>query len=297
MRVHGDWSTAGFDLPPSAPMVGPFVDRDFLQTWWRHRGEGELLLVEDDDALLPLWRDGATVSFLGEEDLTDYHAPRGAPGELVAEFASGLDRHDRLLLDSLPTEAADVVEEGLAAAGLTVSRTEHEVAAVLDLPATYDDYLGALAKKQRHEVRRKRRRFEEALGEASLVREPERFGEFVSMHRAAPGAKGGFMTPEMEELFADLLLLPGAVLDVLVAGGVTVAAAFGFEGDRAYYLYNSAFSPDASSSSPGVVLIDLLVGAAIAAGRRRFDFLKGDETYKFRLGASRRPLWRLEVGR
>ena len=76
-----------------------------------------------------------------------------------------------------------------------------------------------------------------------------------------------------------------------------MAASFGFEDDSAYYLYNSAFDPGAAAASPGAVLVDLLISAAVAAGRNRFDFLKGDEDYKFRLGAVPRPLFVVEAVR
>jgi len=45
---------------------------------------------------------------------------------------------------------------------------------------------------------------------------------------------------------------------------------------------------------PGVVLVHELIESAIASGRTRFDFLKGDETYKVRLGAAARQLFTLE---
>ncbi len=297
MRVHADWSAAGFGLEPVAPATGPFARREFLEVWWRHRGSGELLLVESDDALVPLHRVGATVGFLGEGDLTDYHSPLGGGAtRVLAEFTAELAPGTRLVFDSLPREAADVVEAGLEGAGLRPQRVRHQVAAVADLPASHDEYLLGLDKKQRHEVRRKRRRYEEAVGDVDLVRATGRFGEFVAMHRSSRGDKAAFMSAGMEKLFADLLGIPGAVLDLLVApDGAAVAAAFSFEDRDGYYLYNSAFDADAGHASPGVVLVDALIEAAIGAGRRRFDFLKGDEAYKFRLGARERPLYRLEA--
>jgi CelD/BcsL family acetyltransferase involved in cellulose biosynthesis len=73
-----------------------------------------------------------------------------------------------------------------------------------------------------------------------------------------------------------------------------VAAAFGFGDDRAYYLYNSAYDPGAAATSPGVVLVDLLVRRCLVEGLARLDLLKGDEVYKFRLGARARPLYAVE---
>ena len=299
MRAHADWATPAFGLAPAAPMTGPFTRRSFLEAWWRRRGAGDPLLVEGDGALLPLWDGGDAIRFLGEPDLTDYHSPLGAgAAALAGGFAGTLEAGTRLVLDSLPAEAADPLEAGLAAAGLAVHREVHEVAAVLDLPGDYESYLAGLSGKQRHEVRRKRRRFEEAFGPPSLERGPGRFADFARMHRAAAGEKGSFLTQDLEGFFADLLGLPGTVLDVLLtADGSPVAAAFGFEDGDGYYLYNSAFDPDAGRASPGAVLVDLLVERSIGAGHRRFDFLKGDEAYKFRLGAVARPLSRLEAVR
>jgi CelD/BcsL family acetyltransferase involved in cellulose biosynthesis len=299
MRTHADWSTPAFGLAPAAPLTGPFTRRPFLEAWWRHRGRGSPLLVEGDAGLLPLWDDGGTVRFLGEPDLTDYHSPLGPdPAAPAGAFAGSLAVGTRLVLDSLPVEAADPLEGALTAAGLAVRREVHEAAAVLDLPGDYGAYLEGLSGKQRHEVRRKRRRFEETFGPPILERGPGRFDDFARMHRSAPGDKGEFLTDALEAFFADLLEVPGSVLDVLqAADGTPLASAFGFEDDDAYYLYNSAFDREAGGVSPGAVLVDLLIERAITTGRRRFDFLKGDEPYKFRLGAEARPLILLEAAR
>jgi CelD/BcsL family acetyltransferase involved in cellulose biosynthesis len=115
------------------------------------------------------------------------------------------------------------------------------------------------------------------------------------MHRAARGAKGGFLTAGLEAFFGALLDSGGARLHLLVGGdGTPVAAALGFEDEAAYYLYNSAYDPEAAADSPGAVLVDLLVQRAVGAERVRLDFLKGDESYKFRLGGRPRPLYVVE---
>jgi CelD/BcsL family acetyltransferase involved in cellulose biosynthesis len=301
MRVHSDWSTGAFEFEPCAPGVGPFAQRGFLETWWGHRGAGELMLVESDEALLPLYRERDVVRFLGESDLTDYHSPLGAGAEdLIAEMATALPAGTGLSLDSLPAEASEIVCRGLGRAGLTPRPRQHETAAVLTLPDTYGDYLGGLSSKERHEARRKGRRFTAALGEPRLVRDgsAEALDAFVRMHRSAPGDKGAFFDDEMRRFFAALLDGAGAVLDLLVASDETpVAAAFGFEAPDAYYLYNSSFDPEFGHVSPGVVMVNVMIEAAIGGGRSRFDFLKGDESYKFRLGGMARPLFQVEVSR
>ncbi|MDX1691921.1 MAG: GNAT family N-acetyltransferase [Acidimicrobiia bacterium] len=283
------------DLEPVAPLTGPFPRRPFLGPWAEHRGVTPTV-VDHGDAAVVLWDDDGVTRFAGEPDLTDYHSPLGTGVEALAASLPGLlGPGTRLVLDSLPEEAARPLAAGLTGAGVEPTMEQHEVAAVLALGDTHDDYLAGLDKKQRHEVRRKGRRFAEAYGEPVLERDAGRLGLFVDMHRAAPGDKGDFMTDDMV-IFFEALLDAGFGLDLLVGGdGTVVAAGVGYEDDDAYYLYNSAFDPEAGHASPGVILVDSLIAQAIDGGRRRFDFLKGDEVYKFRLGAEERPLYVVEA--
>lgn len=298
--VHSYWATGGFDRPPVATAVGPFAGRAMLRTWWDIRGEGDLLLLEGPDALLPMVQSGNTINLAGEADLFDYHSPLGeGVGKLVATWAAALAPGIELDFDSLPAEAADPVMAGLSEAGLAPVAAIHQSAAVLELPGDFETYLGGLAKKQRHETRRKTRRFTEMLGAPRLLRQagPEAVSRFAAMHRLAAGDKGTFMDPTMEQLFGALHAEAGAVIDFLYGDGEEpVAAAYGFEDSAAYYLYNSAYSPDAAAASPGIVLVAELIRQAIEAAHGRFDFLKGDEVYKYRLGAVARPLWRITAG-
>lgn len=297
MKVHDDWSAPGFDRPALAAAVGPFPHREMLRAWWETRGKGELELVENDEALLPLHRNAATIRFAGEADLFDYHSPLGTgAAALIADWAADLEDGVSIELDSLPAEAADEIMTGLEKAGLAPTAEMHESAAILELPDDFEAYLMALDKKQRHETRRKERRFAEALGTPRLHREsgPEAVATFAAMHRRAAGDKGSFMTADMADYFEALHTAVGASIDMLYGDSdEPVAAAFGFEDDRCYYLYNSAYEPAAGAASPGIVLVSEMIKQAIGSGRTRFDFLKGDEVYKYRLGAVARPLWRV----
>lgn len=234
---------------------------------------------------------------MGEPDLTDYHSPLGLGAEeVVAALLDAQPAGTPFRFDSLPEEAAEVIIKGADRSGREPGRHRHALAAVIDLPPDYDSHLLRLNAKDRHELRRKQRRFREACGDARLVDAgPDGLGAFAELHRASPGPKGGFLSEQMEEFFGDLLGLPGARLEFLTTeSGETLAAAFGFRDERAYYLYNSAFDRAARGSSPGILLVDMLVQRSIAEGLDRVDLLKGDEGYKFRLGAHPRPLFAVE---
>ena len=63
-----------------------------------------------------------------------------------------------------------------------------------------------------------------------------------------------------------------------------IAAFVTLEWDDTVGLYNSGFRPDCAALSPGLVLLAGLVRDALERGRRRFDFLRGEERYKYEFG-------------
>jgi len=294
--VSSEWSDEAFSHPPLADHTGPFPHRPFLEAWWRHESHGdELALVSTDDSTLPLRLSEGSVLFCGDADLTDYHNPLGDPQEAIGAAGARFSGTD-YRFDSLPGAAARPLLAALDAGGHRCEMRDHTVTAVIDLPDDPEAWLAGIGKRNRHELRRKRRRFDEILGDAHLERRADReaVALFAQMHRAAAGEKGGFMTDAREEFFADLVANAGAAVDVLSTDDGPVAAAFAFAQADGYYLYNSAYSPNAASASPGIALLAGIIETLIADGVPRLDLLKGDEPYKFRLGAAARPLYRIE---
>ena len=300
MRIHDDLTTEGFDMPPVAPGTGPLPGQGFLSAWNTHLGAGAtMVIVEDETALLGLVETQEAFEFAGSGSVTDYHTPLGeGAADLLATFVADVAGRKPIRFDSLPLEAADVVAAGLQRAGMTPETRQHEAAPVLDLPASYDEYLADLGKKARHESRRKRRRFETALGPPRLERldGEEAVSAFAAMHRRSHGTKGAFMDDAKEAFFGGLHEQAGGLVDALFGDdGMPAAMAFGFEDADTYYFYNSAYEPAWRDHSPGMVLIEMVIRHAIAQGLDRLDLLKGDEDYKIRLGAVARPLFEVST--
>jgi CelD/BcsL family acetyltransferase involved in cellulose biosynthesis len=296
--IVSSWDTATRALRAAAPLTGPFPNAPFLEAWETHfaQGAAETLIVRSPDGALPIWVDDRTIRFQGEEDVTDYHAPLGSSilqhMALLGRRFSGFD----FSFDSVPAEAEAELLPALEQVATAITVREHAVALVLDLPTEPGAWLATLPKKHRHEVRRKRRRFAELFGEPVYERRSDldTFAAFLAMHRGSAGSKATFMTARAEAFFLALLTDAGGSIDLLSVDGRPVAAAFGFADQQAYYLYNSAYEPTLSEAAPGIVLIAAMIERSISDGLARFDFLKGDERYKYRLGAVQRPLSVLE---
>ncbi len=63
-------------------------------------------------------------------------------------------------------------------------------------------------------------------------------------------------------------------------------------------LYNSGLNPvDFPGLSPGVVLLTFSIEDAIRRHFRLYDFLRGDEEYKYRMGAQKTNVYKITIHR
>jgi CelD/BcsL family acetyltransferase involved in cellulose biosynthesis len=191
----------------------------------------------------------------------------------------------------------------------TLNLEREDVCPVVTFPAgaTFEDYLGTLDKKARHEIRRKLRRAE-AAGDLRLTASDDPIADlevFIDLHQRRWGPDGLFPpTPGgaasrtfLRRLFEECGGSGPVRLSFLTVDGRRIAAGIHVETPDAWMFYNAGIDPDARELSPGVVLAARYVQSALEAGARRFDFLRGDEPYKYEWGAVDEPIQRLLVRR
>ena len=172
--------------------------------------------------------------------------------------------------------------------------TKQEVSPYIDLPASWDEYLSDLERKYRKEIKRKFKRLEgvdhEFVNETNLP-------EFIRLHRLSDPAKNQFMSPAMAVFFQDVAgaVIPGwqTVLSFLKIGGQFAAGVVGFVSRDEYWLYNSGYDPQFNYYSAGLVLKAQMIKWAIENGKKKYDFLRGNERYKYELGAKDLNLYRI----
>ena len=203
--------------------------------------------------------------------------------------------------------------------GCQVTVEQEDVAPQFVLPLRYEDYLqDQVDKKQRHEIRRKQRRAErESSIDFYIIGQPQpsrsaangrtwdldaEMDDFIRLQRASRDDKADFMTPHMRSFFTNMahrMLDAGRLrLCFLSMDGQKAATLFAFEYDNRFLLYNSGYDPDIFAHlSPGWVLLAYAIQYAIAAGNKLFDFMQGDEEYKFRFGSSEYKVMRVLIER
>ena len=171
------------------------------------------------------------------------------------------------------------------------------MAVYLQLPDNYDSYLKNLSKKNRHELKRKKRIFEDKFDDFSYERSKDEaiFNEFITLHRNSTGEKGDYMTEEIEQFYKALFEEDKWSIHYLKHKDSMIAGAFVYETEKVDYLYNSCRDHNLDEFNTGTYLNDQLLQNSIKKSKQYFDFLKGEEKYKFNFGGEVPQLYDLKI--
>jgi CelD/BcsL family acetyltransferase involved in cellulose biosynthesis len=294
-----------------------FVLPEWMQVWWQAFGGGAEMRVrtvkdgENVIGIAPLMVRDNTALLIGDTDVCDYLDFVVTPGREQDFFTivledlkkGGLKRLDlkhvrpdsRVLTDLAPLAGK---------LGYEVVSSGEDVSLEMELPPAWEKYLATLSTKQRHEVRRKLRRLSEEGGMAyRFVNEgaavPGVMDTFFRMFVESRQDKADFMTEKMRSFFislADAMTRIGLLkLGVLELDGRPLAEIMCFDYNGCIYLYNSGYDPRYTALSAGLLSKVLAIQHSIERGKKRFDFLKGKEVYKYHLGGREVPLLRCQI--
>ena len=304
------WSDSHTQLQWNCPFVLPF----WLQTVWRHlggKGDPYLLRVADGGNLVgiaPLSVENDMAYFLGNPDVCDYQDIITIPGQAVRVMDAAIQylaaRGIRCLdLGSLHPDAVTLRALNTLASddAITLQLSQDDVTYEMDLPSHWDDYLMQLSSKQRHEVRRKIRRlqvhgpyaYQMTADDGGLEADT---GTFLKLFQLNREDKAAFMDQTMSDYFRDLIqaLAEHGMLRLylLKIDGIDAATVLCLDYKSVRYLYNSGYNAQYHGLSVGILSKVFSIQTGIDAGCRHYDFLKGSEVYKKRLGGVQTPLYR-----
>ncbi len=322
-------SLSGFDGLDAARwnalVAGSALPSVFLtwqwQTAWTRAFLGsralQILAASEDSGalvgLLPLYEEapGPLLRIVGGVDVSDYLdliAPAGREEEIWAALlehragaAGEWDLHG--IRAASPTLA--VLPALARRRGLQARAEREERCPLLTLPPTWDAYLAGLSGKDRHELRRKMRRLETEMpgagvrSVADLAGWDEAMTGFLRLHRLSRTGKARFMDETMERFFREalggLVAAGWARLWFLDWEGAPIASFLCLEQPGSVGLYNSGFDPARARLAPGIVLLAHVIRDAIERGIATFDFLRGEEPYKYAFGPIPSDLFNLRV--
>lgn len=324
--VFDDLATEWNDLLKRSVTDTPFSTVQWHKHWWEayHPGDLWVMSLRDDAGVLRgiasfFIVDEAgrrVVHFVGCEDVTDYLDLLVDKDHLEAvyeAFASALtehrDQYDAIDLCNIAAASPtrELFQNLLHDQGFAVETQVQEVCPVIDLPDEFPAYIKSLDKKQRKDVVRKLRIADgpEASTNWYIVDDSHDLGEkieqFLTLMAASHPEKAAFLEDEQHVHFFKSVVpaayeagwLQLAFMDV---AGDPVAAYVNFDYNNRIWVYNSGLNPDkAAALSPGIVLLARLVDHAIQEGREDFDFLRGDETYKYRMGGKDTEIFNLKA--
>ena len=295
----------------------PFVLPPWLSAWWpSFAGDWAPYLLSIKEAgrlvgLAPLMRRGAEARLMGDDDLCDHLDFVVAPQKAQVFYRRMLDYLAadgirRLVLPSMREDASATTALLPVARewGARVHYARQAQLFAMKLPGSWDGYLESLSGKERHEIRRKLRRLEEA-GRINLrcVRSaaelPAALETFIRLFKINRAAKADFMTGSMPAFFrrlAETMAAAGLLrLYLLELGDIAIAAVMCFDHRATVYLYNNGYDAAYQRLSPGLLSKVLTIRQSIREDRRIYDFLKGSEKYKQRLGGRPVNLLRCEI--
>jgi CelD/BcsL family acetyltransferase involved in cellulose biosynthesis len=308
----------------------PFLRHEYIIAWWQGLGGGEwshgelyIITAHSDDGKLigiaPLFetdnRDGEpALMLLGSVEISDYldliARPEDIPVFLEAileHLANDVTPASNLLdwynlLDSSPTlPALQAVAEKL---DWRYSQQPLQHCPYIPLPGDWEKYICSIDKKQRHEIRRKLRRADEHYLPVRWYisqdagRLDQEMDGFLDLMACDPN-KAKFLTPAMRDQMRLIMQVAHRAgwlqLAFIEVNGEKAAGYLNFDYMNHIWVYNSGLDFRFGELSLGWVLLGHLLEWANEHKRQYFDFMRGDEQYKYQFGAVDRQVMRVMV--
>lgn len=280
--------------------AGPWLSRDWIESWWRAFGQGRLRIVTLGDgdrlrALIPL-----AVRFGGLRSTANWHTPTfgilAESAEAARDLAGALFalKPRRLSLYFVQEEHShlDACRSAARAAGYATTSRVLERSPFVITSGDWNAYEDSLARKMRSELRRRRRKLE-AIGRVTMTVHDgrERLGPLLEdgFRVEAAGWKGRrgsaiSSRPETLRFYTEVAQWAAASgwlrLGFLRCAGRTIAFDFAVEAGGVHYLLKTGIDPDFNRFGPGMLIRREMIQTAFKSDVHTYDFLGRDETWK-----------------
>jgi len=251
------------------------------------------------------------LSFAGRElasDHMDFFIRTGHEKQVAAAFLDWIlgsrENWDFLLLDGLSASSPLAQLIG-SDPGRRWHHTHETPCPFLSLPGEFSAWMSGLSKKRRYKIRNSRRQLESAYPEQVCIRRVNTnaglapaFTTLVKLHQSVRDThhtgnafRSGKLINFHRRLCSSFLDKGWLRLYLLSVEETDIAAVYCFHYRGIVSFYSTGYHGDFSRFSPGMLLLVHAIRESIEAGAATFDFLRGDEPYKyFYTGLCRRDL-------
>ena len=308
LLINSDFPNPFSSIPFYNAWVDTFID---------DQEKIRVLFFYDDEFLIgiaPLIIDkqSKTISILGDKDLFDYrdiivnsdYANHIYELLLFDFFDCEMYQKYKFIFESIP-ENSHLINflKKLNLDQYEIDVNEEDVTPAIELSNSWEDYLMLLNKKQRHEVRRKLRKFEAEEFTNQLITNPVQsdkfFDDFFDLFVKSRQDKEEFLTSDRKNFFEKLLFNFAAVSQLRILslddGGKLISACIVIDYNETYFLYNNAYSLMYNSFSVGLVSKIYAIKESLERNKNNFNFLRGNERYKYHLGGKDIVIYTAEV--
>jgi CelD/BcsL family acetyltransferase involved in cellulose biosynthesis len=296
-------------LQEQAADITPFQTWEWNEAWWRHVGtkrRARVLVFYDNGepvALAPLcvgrylgtplrrleWIGTGSSDYLGFLALPGHE--KAVAKALFNHLRTSLDGWNLADLQQLPSHSP-LLDQTILPTVVGIQPTEP--CPYLPLPPRWEALTARLGKKMRFNIgyyaRLLQRTFPDtAFFTATQETLEESMEALFTLHQRRwnakwlPGVFGNRRVQAFHKEVANRFLEKGWLrLHVLRADGNIRAVVYCFAFRNKTYYYQAGFAPEYARYSPGTVLVAQAIRQAIEEGHVEFDFLRGQEPYKYR---------------
>ena len=301
-NLKSDW----IFLSGESVNTNPFLDWSWLEKWMMEYAFKDTVYVrhlQDKDnrqVIIPFHYKEGTLSFFGDKYFADYASilvSNGADELLCYSIEKIVNelKPNRLLLEPIPSSDIyfDKIISGIKKSGYCVTLEYICDNPYVEFPNGYDEYLKTRSKRFRQELRTTENRLKR-MGEwnfsfaKSDEEAKEMMDKLIYFHLGRQSEKQGysiFSCKKNRDFFYDLthfstshgkISMSAIRLDgVIISGAITITTS------TTMYYWIPSFDIDIKIGSLGKVHIRELIRSCCDSGIERFDFMGGDESYKY----------------
>ena len=285
----------------------PFLNYEINKTWFDIFGDNSNLKIFSDNKnfIAPMYFNKNVAYLCGGQDLFDYHDlisnKKVSKGLIKQLFDEILEKVNLIELKSIASGSklhkftSEIEKE------YEVDYINEDVCPIISLPNTFENYLLQLSKKNRHEIRRKIRKFENNLEfeiiETDESNVEEHLLEFLRLMKLNP-EKRNFLNQSridfMSRIIKYAILSNKGNLTFIKIENEMVATSFEFKNNDKLFVYNSGYNDNYSEYSVG--LLNHIYNIKNKISEYKFiDFLRGPEEYKYRIGCINQDLITIKI--